>query len=521
MSPPPLSRFSGRQSVAKERYLAVSDSKDLVEGLGFDVLLGQLFSASPHAVIVIDVNYRIVLASPSVTTLFGYPPEDLVGQSVDLLVPDSRRERHGDQLRTFFETPRARSMGAGLDLAGRRRDGVEIPVDVSLTPVEVGGEQYVAAFVRDASERRRALHRLHAVNEITERLLAGAPMREILPLVARSARQLCTSDAAWVVMPTSATQFEIVAVDGAGSEILMGVLLSSDTSRSAEVMRSGRPDVIEDLSTADNVPAGVVDLDLGPGLYVPFVADEGRLGTLVLGRVRGEPPYEPLDVAFAEVFAGAAATSIEIGWAREEIERLGIVAEDERIARDLHDTVIQELFALGMSLQAMGTSTNGAAGERIAAAVESLDDVIRQIRNTIFRLPGRDEAVDGLREEMLQLADRYHRELGVRPRVAFHGPVDYTVPEIVSEHLLHVFNEGLSNVGRHAHASKIEAVVALDEGWLDFSLSDDGVGVTDGPFAGSGLRNMATRATSLGGTCTLRRRDPTGTILEWRVPLTL
>ena len=103
-------------------------------------------------------------------------------------------------------------------------------------------------------------------------------------------------------------------------------------------------------------------LDLGPGLYVPFVADQRRLGTLVLGRVHGQPPFQPLDVAFAEVFAGAAATAIELGSVRSEIDRLSIIAEDERIARDLHDTVIQELFALGMSLQALSSSTTGAVG---------------------------------------------------------------------------------------------------------------------------------------------------------------
>jgi signal transduction histidine kinase len=286
-------------------------------------------------------------------------------------------------------------------------------------------------------------------------------------------------------------------------------------------MRTGRSDVIDDLSTAANVPSGVVELNLGPGLYVPFVADQRRLGTLVLGRVHGQPSYHAFDVAFAEAFAGAAATAIEMGSARAEIDRLSIVAEDERIARDLHDTVIQELFALGMSLQAIGSSTSGAAGERISNIVQSLDDVIRQIRNTIFRLPNRNEKASGLREEMLRLADRYHQELGVLPRVAFLGPVDMAVPPLVGDHLLQVFGEALSNVGRHAHASKIEAVVSIEEEWLLFSLVDDGVGVGDGPSAGNGMRNMLTRAENLGGTFSVRRREPRGSILEWRVPIAL
>jgi signal transduction histidine kinase len=174
-----------------------------------------------------------------------------------------------------------------------------------------------------------------------------------------------------------------------------------------------------------------------------------------------------------------------------------------------------------MSLQALSSSATGAVGERISAAVDSLDDVIRQIRNTIFQLPGRNDSPTGLRDEMLRLADRFQHELGVLPRLAFVGAVDNAVSEIVGEHLLQVFGEGLSNVGRHAHASKIEAVVAVEDEWLSFSLSDDGVGVSDGPSAGSGLRNMSTRAENLGGTFTISRRKPTGTIVVWRVPLLL
>jgi PAS domain S-box-containing protein len=487
--------------------------------LELDDLFGEIFSASPDGVIVIDASHQIVLVSPAVTNLFGYSPEALVGQSIDLLVPVSRREAHDEHLRRFFDSPRPRDMGVGLELAGRRLDGIEFPIDVSLTPVMIRGAWYVAAYVRDASERQRVLDRVQAVNEIIKHLLAGSEMGEILPMVARNARQLCNSDAAWIAMPTTSAEFEIVSVDGAGTDLLLGILLSAETSRSAEVMRSGHPDVVENLSVADNVPLGVADLDLGPGLYVPFVADQRRLGTLVLGRVHGQPPFEAFDVAFAETFAAAAAAAIEMGSVRAEIDRLNIVAEDERIARDLHDTVIQELFALGMSLQALGSSATGVVGVRISAAVETLDDVIRQIRNTIFRLPNRNDAMGSLREEMLRVADRYHQELNVLPRIAFVGPVDFAVPAIVGDHLLHVFGEALSNVARHASASKIEAVVSIEGEWLSLSLADDGIGVSDGPSAGNGIRNMLTRAENLGGTFSVRQREPQGSVLEWRVPL--
>jgi len=120
--------------------------------------------------------------------------------------------------------------------------------------------------------------------------------------------------------------------------------------------------VIEDLYSATNVPEQVIELDLGPGLYVPLIADERRLGTLVLARVRGAPQFEQLDIAFAEVFASSTAAAIERGEVRTELERLEILKDEERIAQDLHDTVIQQLFAIGMTLQATRASLTGGRG---------------------------------------------------------------------------------------------------------------------------------------------------------------
>jgi signal transduction histidine kinase len=195
------------------------------------------------------------------------------------------------------------------------------------------------------------------------------------------------------------------------------------------------------------------------------------------------------------------------------------VAEDERIALDLHDTVIQDLFAVGLSLQAARTSATGRVGQRIDEAVDRLDQVIRDIRTTIFHLPGNSAGARGLRDEMLRLADKYSGELGFTPRVGLHGPLDVVVPDIVAGQLLQVLAEALSNTARHAGASSAEAVVVIEEGWVSLSLVDDGTGPTAAPTAGQGLRNMSARAHNLGGTCTVSRREPTGTIVHWRVPI--
>jgi PAS domain S-box-containing protein len=273
------------------------------------LLLGAIFSASPDAVVVIDDSGKIVLWSPAITELFGYHPEELVGEPIEILIPTDRRDGHAEHRRRFFGAPRSRQMGDGLDLAGRHRDdGGEFAVEVSLAPVEVRGARYAAAFVRDGRERRRAIDRVNTVNEITQRILTGDDAREILPLVAKHARRLSRAQAVWIVAPSTSGKLAITSVDGAGTEELLGVELSGETSRSAEVMRTGASEVIEDLATAVNVPAEVASLDLGLGLYVPLIAADRRLGTLVLGRVHGRPPFQPLDVAFAEVFASAISS---------------------------------------------------------------------------------------------------------------------------------------------------------------------------------------------------------------------
>jgi signal transduction histidine kinase len=120
---------------------------------------------------------------------------------------------------------------------------------------------------------------------------------------------------------------------------------------------------------------------------------------------------------------------------------------------------------------------------------------------------------------MLRVADKYSEELGFTPRVGFHLPVDTVVPDAVAAELVQVLGEALSNTARHARATSAEVVVVVEDGSLALSVVDDGMGPSDAPTAGHGLRNMTARANNLGGRCTVSRREPTGTIVEWRVPI--
>jgi signal transduction histidine kinase len=224
------------------------------------------------------------------------------------------------------------------------------------------------------------------------------------------------------------------------------------------------------------------------------------------------------DTALVEVFANAAVVALTLGEDRLELEQLQVTAEHERIGRDLHDTVIQRLFALGMSLQSIERLTSGPVAERIEQAVDGLDDVIRDIRETIFRLERPTVAQSGLRAAVDGVVSAASEQLGFSPRVGFQGPVDAATSAQVAQHVIAVLTEALSNIARHARASAAEVVIVAEEGTLLVSVADNGIGPPLGRSAGNGLRNMAERARSLSGSVSITARQPSGTLLEWRVP---
>jgi len=198
------------------------------------------------------------------------------------------------------------------------------------------------------------------------------------------------------------------------------------------------------------------------------------------------------------------------------------VFEDrDRIARDLHDLVIQRLYATGMSLQGtLSMITVPDAVDRVSRSVDALDETIREIRSSIFALQARPEAgLPGLRARVLAVADEMTQMLGFPPTLQLTGRLDDDVPDDVAEHLLSTLREALSNVARHAGASKVDVAVRAG-GELSLSVVDNGSGLKD-TGRRSGLGNLEQRAASLGGFMKVERGAEGGTTLSWQVPLAL
>ncbi|MEJ7844922.1 MAG: GAF domain-containing protein [Acidimicrobiales bacterium] len=256
-------------------------------------------------------------------------------------------------------------------------------------------------------------------------------------------------------------------------------------------------------------------------LGVPIRVRGEVFGNLYLTDKTTAEVFTDVDEELVVGLAAAAAVLIQNVRLQAQVQSFALVEDRERIARDLHDTVIQRLFATGLSLQGTAriVATDATtASARIEAAVDDLDLTVKHIRSAIFGLEPTRLAAGGLRDRVLALCRAMAGPLGLEPRCVFEGPVDSGVGEDIAADLLATLREALSNVARHAHAAEVRVDVILSDVVL-LRIVDDGTGPPGPDVArGHGLRNMAARAASRGGGFALRAGSPSGTVLEWHVP---
>lgn len=196
---------------------------------------------------------------------------------------------------------------------------------------------------------------------------------------------------------------------------------------------------------------------------------------------------------------------------------LSVLEDRERIARDLHDTVIQRLFAAGMSLQAVAAQGSPEVQQRVGQIIDELDETIRDIRQAIFRLTAHNLERTSVRRRVVGIVDEAEEVLGFAPEVRFDGPIE-TVDEDRAGHLLAVLREALSNVTRHARASRVQVRVVVDDE-LRLLVVDDGIGIPPDAVPGGGTVNLRERAEALGGSVVIEQGPPRGTVVRWQVPL--
>ena len=257
-------------------------------------------------------------------------------------------------------------------------------------------------------------------------------------------------------------------------------------------------------------------------LGVPVLIRGEVFGNLYLTEKQGAPEFTALDEELVGGLAVAAGVAIENTRLHAHAARVLLLEDRERIARDLHDTVIQRVFATGLSLQ--GTlplihADPDSARARIEAAVDDLDETVRQVRAAIFSLEAAHRVDVDLRSEVLRVCEEAVAALGFDPQVAVEAPLDVRLGGELVADLLATLREALSNVGRHAQATTAEVVVAVDDHAISLSVTDDGIGPPEGATGtGHGLANMAERAARHGGRAELVPGPPKGARLQWTVP---
>ncbi len=243
-------------------------------------------------------------------------------------------------------------------------------------------------------------------------------------------------------------------------------------------------------------------------------------GNLYLCDKEGGGDFTEEDEELVVGLAAAAGVAVENARLHERVSDLLLLEDRERIARDLHDTVIQRLFAAGLALQ--GTAArieNPEVAERLGHTVDDLDETVRHIRTTIFELQRQRAPGRSVRREVLDLVAEAGDALGFDPIVRFDGPVDSALGHDVADHLLATTQESLSNVVRHARSPSLEVTVAVTDDELFLVVLDQGVGMPEVPGSGMGLANLRSRAEELGGGLSIEAVPGGGTRLQWRVSL--
>lgn len=522
-----------------EHPLTLAAIRDLTERRAqwlAEARLAAIVSSSEDAIVSMDMSGTLTSWNPGAERLLGFEAKEMSGRSFWRLVPG--------ELRAEVEERMAR-VRAGMrlptyDTKRVHHDGHSVDVAETLSIVrEVTGEPGgFSAVLHDITERKRVEIELRtllaesqrrerwlaAMSEIRLALFAGTEQSQWLDLTTRRVSELLDADGVLVVLPApeDPSNLDVVAVRGDGVMLEMHDRIPVDRSLAGQTFRTGRSIMSSNFHDDSPAPADIVErVPIGPAVLAALTSSSGPTGVLVVTRLPGRSTFEQEDVRLVESFAQQAGLGMELAQAQAERAQFTLVADRERIARDLHDHVIQRLFAVGMSLQAAAHSIGDQrALDRIEECVEELDATIRDVRSTIFslELQATQHVESSARSRILDVASMAAPALGFQPRLQFDGPIDTKVPHDLLPDVLAVVREALSNTARHAEASTVEVRVEVGED-LCIEIVDDGRGAADRTRS-SGLTNMLTRAEGRGGTMHIGPgRKDRGTRIEWRVPL--
>jgi signal transduction histidine kinase len=468
--------------------------------------------------------------SPEQIVAIGHLPQGhgLLGALIEDPHP-IRLERLADDDRSVGFPANHPPMGAFLGVPVRVRNEVYGNLYLSnddTRPFSAEDEQLVTALAATAgvaienarlfAETRRRQAWSAASAEFTANLLSPENGSAIA-IFADRILELSAADVVWVLLPaTDPSELVVHIACGLDAENMQESSITTIDSLAASIIRGGQPRQVD-----DGLDLGFALSDgraLGPAMAVPLMTDGLAEGVLLVARMQHGRPFATTDLEMAADFAGQASVAMELEAARADRQRMVVLEDRGRIARDLHDHVIQQLFGTGLELQSIaGALPMGPVSDRIIQSVTNLDASISQIRTIIFALSAQtDEAHNTIRHRIIDLANELAPALESTPAVSFSGAVDLIITDDLADDVLAVAREALVNVIKHAAATHTSVTLSVHDGEVFVEIIDDGHGFEDGQRR-SGVANLEHRAISRGGAFALES-DSGGTRVLWQVP---
>lgn len=417
-------------------------------------------------------------------------------------------------MRTFLGVPiRVRGEIFGNLYLTNRADGTFTDEDEELVLALASTAAIAIDNARRFEESRRMQRLSSALAEITAALLSP-DAGDVFGVLAERVASLVAADLVCIVIPDPLTdRFRIETARGTGAESLEGADVPDANSVVSRAMETGG------VVGADGAAGALSDdpqLAGGSTVAVPLIIAGVSAGALCVTRISDGRRFSPEDLSTLSEFAAQAGLALALAQARTDRQRLELIEDRARIARDLHDNVIQRLFGTGLGLQALAAKIPAHA-ESIAAQVGEIDAAIADFRTAVFTLQASDPG--SVRHRLLDVANELAPLLENSPRIAFAGPVDLLVTGTLADDVVAVVRESLSNIARHARATVAEVGVSVSDSHVTIVVDDDGVGIPAQLPRTSGTANLATRAHKHGGVCQIEARSTGGTRVRWHVPL--
>ncbi|RBO93658.1 sensor histidine kinase [Nocardia puris] len=373
-------------------------------------------------------------------------------------------------------------------------------------------------------QSRRRQQWLEATRDVATELLAGGAPDDVLALVAERALTLTESTLGFLALPGDpdappgeVEELVVVAAAGKEADTVAGQIIPVPDPPFGAAFRSGLAGEIEQF---EQIGAPLLPAEHGPVLILPLRAGGTVTGVLVTVREAGTPPLDEAGRTMMAAFSDQAALALRLAHQQRRMRELDVLSERDRIARDLHDHVIQRLYAVGLSLQGTAKRAEGdRTRARLGDAIDDIQSIVQDIRHSIFDLhssPGAD--TPKLRKRLHEVATSMTADTGLRTTVRLTGPMSVLPPHLV-EHVEAVLREALSNVVRHADASSVAVTLTVRDD-VTVEVTDDGIGIPAELTRHSGLANLAARAGQEGGTFAVTGAPGRGSTLTWSVPLT-